>query len=204
MLRFDLPLCTHTDTEGKPRDARVRNIIQILRKNTIFNEHPVHNMYICAQKNLEMINYKWSEEQATPCPWFKTYIWRIPPPDQSVRPSVTPIVCLASRTIPLQRCVRPLRIHKLYLMLGIVWRVETSNPTNWFSGAIITLWMWLFFKETWSLSFWLHGGWDHAAGVVTGWPIALSLRSNEIVRELEKRSVFAMLPYSYIYSRSFL
>ena len=25
-LVFDLPLCTHTDTEGKPREARVRNI----------------------------------------------------------------------------------------------------------------------------------------------------------------------------------
>ena len=40
-LVFDLPLCTHTETEGKPREARVRNIIQKLRKNTIFNEHPV-------------------------------------------------------------------------------------------------------------------------------------------------------------------
>ena len=25
-LVFGLPLCTHTDTEGKPREARVRNI----------------------------------------------------------------------------------------------------------------------------------------------------------------------------------
>ena len=30
-------VCTHTDTEGKQRKARVRNIL----KNTIFNEHPV-------------------------------------------------------------------------------------------------------------------------------------------------------------------
>ena len=26
VLVFDLALCTHTDTEGKPREARVRNI----------------------------------------------------------------------------------------------------------------------------------------------------------------------------------
>ena len=25
-LGFDLPLCTHTDTKGKPREARIRNI----------------------------------------------------------------------------------------------------------------------------------------------------------------------------------
>ena len=25
-LGFELPLCTHTETEGKPREARVRNI----------------------------------------------------------------------------------------------------------------------------------------------------------------------------------
>ena len=41
VLVFDLPLCTHTDTEGKPREIRVRNIFENLRKNTIFNEHPV-------------------------------------------------------------------------------------------------------------------------------------------------------------------
>ena len=40
-LVFDLPLCTLNDTEGKPRKARVWNIFQNLRKNTIFNEHPV-------------------------------------------------------------------------------------------------------------------------------------------------------------------
>ena len=33
---------THTDTEGKPRKARVRNILKSSKKpNTIFNEHPV-------------------------------------------------------------------------------------------------------------------------------------------------------------------
>ena len=31
-------VCTHTDTEGKQRKARFRNILE---KNTIFNEHPV-------------------------------------------------------------------------------------------------------------------------------------------------------------------
>ena len=40
-LVFDLPLCTLTDIEGKPREARVRNIFENLCKNTIFNEHPV-------------------------------------------------------------------------------------------------------------------------------------------------------------------
>ena len=43
-LGFDLPLCTvctHTDAEGKPREARGRNISSNHRKNTIFNEHPV-------------------------------------------------------------------------------------------------------------------------------------------------------------------
>ena len=38
---FDLPLWTLTDTEGKPREAKVRNRFQNLWKNTIFNEHPV-------------------------------------------------------------------------------------------------------------------------------------------------------------------
>ena len=41
-LVFYLPcMCTHTDTEGKPRKARVRNILESSEKNTIFNEHPV-------------------------------------------------------------------------------------------------------------------------------------------------------------------
>ena len=42
-LVFYLPgVCTHTDTEGKQRKARVRNIIKSLEKNTIFNEHPLY------------------------------------------------------------------------------------------------------------------------------------------------------------------
>ena len=41
-LVFYLPgVCTHTDTEGKQRKARVRNIFKNSEKNTIFNEHPV-------------------------------------------------------------------------------------------------------------------------------------------------------------------
>ena len=40
-LVFDLPLCTHTDTEGKPREARVRNII--LRKKT---QYLINTLYV--------------------------------------------------------------------------------------------------------------------------------------------------------------
>ena len=41
-LVFYLPgVCTHTDTEGKQRKARVRNILKSSEKNKIFNEHPV-------------------------------------------------------------------------------------------------------------------------------------------------------------------
>ena len=41
-LVFYLPdVCTHTDTEGKQRKARIRNILKFLEKNTIFNEHSV-------------------------------------------------------------------------------------------------------------------------------------------------------------------
>ena len=41
-LVFYLPsVCTHTETEGKQRKARVRNILKYSKKNTIFNEHPV-------------------------------------------------------------------------------------------------------------------------------------------------------------------
>ena len=40
-LVFYLPgVCTHTDTVGKQRKARVRNILKSSEKNT--NEHPVH------------------------------------------------------------------------------------------------------------------------------------------------------------------
>ena len=46
-LVFYLPgVCSHTDTEGKQRNARVRNILKSSEKNTIFNEHPVSNNYI--------------------------------------------------------------------------------------------------------------------------------------------------------------
>ena len=44
VLVFYLPgVCTHTDTEEKPRKTRVRNILKSLEKNTICNEHPVPN-----------------------------------------------------------------------------------------------------------------------------------------------------------------
>ena len=41
-LVFYLPgVCTHTDTEGKQRQTRVRNILKSSKKNTIFNAHPL-------------------------------------------------------------------------------------------------------------------------------------------------------------------
>ena len=41
-LVFYLPGgCTHTDTQGKQRAARVRNLLKFSEKNTIFNKHPV-------------------------------------------------------------------------------------------------------------------------------------------------------------------
>ena len=43
-LVFYLPgMCTHADTEGKQRKARVRNILKSSEKNTIFNEHPLYD-----------------------------------------------------------------------------------------------------------------------------------------------------------------
>ena len=46
-LVFYLPgVCTQTDTKGKQRKARIRNILKSLDKNTIFNEHPVQDMSI--------------------------------------------------------------------------------------------------------------------------------------------------------------
>ena len=40
-LVFYLPgVCTYTDTKGKQRKARVRNVLKSSEK-TIFNEHPV-------------------------------------------------------------------------------------------------------------------------------------------------------------------
>ena len=44
-LVFYLPgVCTHIDTEGEQRKARVWNIFKNDRKNTIINEHPVDNV----------------------------------------------------------------------------------------------------------------------------------------------------------------
>ena len=41
-LVFYLPgVCTHTDTEGKQRKARVWNILKSSTKHTILNDHPV-------------------------------------------------------------------------------------------------------------------------------------------------------------------
>ena len=39
-------VCTHTDTEGKQRGVRVRNILKSSGENTIFNKHLVTNPYI--------------------------------------------------------------------------------------------------------------------------------------------------------------
>ena len=46
---FYLPgVCTHIDTEGKQRKARVRNILKSSKKPTIFYEHPVYlNCMMC-------------------------------------------------------------------------------------------------------------------------------------------------------------
>ena len=52
VLVFDLPLCTHTDTEGKPREARVRNIFYNLQKNTLYL---MNTLYIT---DMEMIGHK--------------------------------------------------------------------------------------------------------------------------------------------------
>ena len=44
-LVFYLPgECTHTDTEGKQRKARVRNISKSSKKHNI-NEHPVYDIH---------------------------------------------------------------------------------------------------------------------------------------------------------------
>ena len=45
-LVFYLPgVCAHTDTEGKQRKARVRNIFKHPEKNTIFYKHPVVSLF---------------------------------------------------------------------------------------------------------------------------------------------------------------
>ena len=59
-LVFYLPgLCTHTDTEGKQRNARVLNILKSLEKNTILNEHPVIVTVICNRNsnNILILQY---------------------------------------------------------------------------------------------------------------------------------------------------
>ena len=44
-LAFYLPgVCTHTDTKGKQRKARVRNILKSLEKNTIIIQHSVQQL----------------------------------------------------------------------------------------------------------------------------------------------------------------
>ena len=41
-LAFHLPgVCTPTDTEGKTEKGQSQEYFKILKKNTIFNEHPV-------------------------------------------------------------------------------------------------------------------------------------------------------------------
>ena len=42
MLVFDLPLCTLTGTEEKPRREQSGIYFKIYEKYTIFNEHPVY------------------------------------------------------------------------------------------------------------------------------------------------------------------
>ena len=65
-LVFYLPcVCTLTDTEGEQRKARVR-------KNTIFNEHPVRKRSIA----IELVSYRDLESQNT---WAGKL--EIPPPD---------------------------------------------------------------------------------------------------------------------------
>ena len=49
-LVFDLSLCTHTDNEGEPREARVRNIFLNLRKtqylmNTLYMVRAFNDPY---------------------------------------------------------------------------------------------------------------------------------------------------------------
>ena len=49
-------VCTHTDTEGKQRNARVGNIFKNSEKKTIFNEHPVLNKFfvLCMKEYIDM------------------------------------------------------------------------------------------------------------------------------------------------------
>ena len=53
-LVFYLPgVCTHTDTEGKQRKARGRNIFKQSEK-TIFNEHPIFAIQIFKKKEIDL------------------------------------------------------------------------------------------------------------------------------------------------------
>ena len=55
-LVFYLPgVCTKTDTKGKQRKARVRNILKSLEKNTLFNEHPVGEVKVQVCRHLVLI-----------------------------------------------------------------------------------------------------------------------------------------------------
>ena len=50
-LVFYMPgVCTHTDTEGKQRKARVRYIFKNWEKNTIFHKHSVNNYQLQINK----------------------------------------------------------------------------------------------------------------------------------------------------------
>ena len=46
---FDLPLCTLTVTEGKPERGQSPEYISKSLKNTIYNEHPVHQKDLCIE-----------------------------------------------------------------------------------------------------------------------------------------------------------
>ena len=62
-LVFYLPgVCTHTDTVGKQRNTSLE-YFKILRKNTIFNEHPVPNQ----QGFQELLSFYPNLPQPNPC-----------------------------------------------------------------------------------------------------------------------------------------
>ena len=50
-------VCTHTDTKGKQRKARVRNVLKSSEKNTIFNEHPVQTEQCQAMTPYELAGW---------------------------------------------------------------------------------------------------------------------------------------------------
>ena len=57
LVFYLLVVCTHTDTEGKQRKARIRNILKSSEKNTIFNEHPVQYIYIYVYLSIHLSNF---------------------------------------------------------------------------------------------------------------------------------------------------